>query len=410
MELHAYCADFMAQSKGIDRPVERIYHRLGAGEHQRAALDAIESHQRIIQSGDSGGLNALMSRFDPQEISDETWIELCLAAGRTFETVGNFPKALKYYENAYGRSQEIGDKRHESLALCRLGYVNEEVGEIEDVERYMYEALDACMATKDDSLMVEVLRGMGRMHWKKSEHEKGRKRYMKALEILEKHRDPDMLGTIMIDLANIHWDGDDFHSAIKYGDSAVKILTEEGDLKELARAHQTLGLAHESLGEYDESRVHFEKALEINESLNHIRASIYTKINLAHTLAMDRKMGRAESTMSHVKDQVIQYDLKNMLQKVFRVEAMIAEDRGDPSKADYYFEKALGIAKERFPRFSHKLAEEYSTILVDRGENDRAVDVLRRSLDMGAGDIPYIKEKLTAMIDDINGTAPRPPR
>ncbi len=401
IELHKYCAEFLEGSEEPDVSLEMIYHYLGAGEQQTAAVKAIDSYEDILLSGNGQGLTALMDRFDPREIEDKTWIGLCLAGGRSLENTGDYLGAVKFYESAYGRASETGDKGGMSRALCRLGFVHEELSMPDDVEGYLSVALEACTETKDDMLMVEVLRGMGRLHWTRSEHEKGKKRYQKALDILEKYHDDRMEGTILVDMANIHWDHDDNDSAMRYGVMAIEALVKAGDLKQLGRAHLVVGLIKISMGDYTGGIDHLSSGRAINETLHDAQLDIYSSINLAHAYALDGNYENTARILEMKKDTILKSPFKNIFPKLYRAEGLLAESRLDHSKADYCFEKAMSIAKERFPRFSHKQAEEYSVILLERGEPERAIEVLERSLEMGAGEIPAAREKLESMIEVI---------
>ena len=88
-------------------------------------------------------------------------------------------------------------------------------------------------------------------------------------------------GRILLDQGIVHWKRGDYDEARGHVfESLVELEIEKEDLKDISKAHNTLGLIFQSKGDYDRALEEFNKSLETDTKTGDMRSAITTKNNI----------------------------------------------------------------------------------------------------------------------------------
>ena len=128
------------------------------------------------------------------------------------------------------------------------------------------QALHYAEVSKNDTLLWYAYNNLGNIYSSnKKTIDKGLRYYEKAIDITSRLSEPKEALTPIINIAWTYLDNKQYDKAAIYLKRAWKLGSEEEDKKLQSNLLSLFGMYHSGKGEYDESRDHFQLALEVAE-------------------------------------------------------------------------------------------------------------------------------------------------
>jgi tetratricopeptide (TPR) repeat protein len=266
------------------------------------------------------GAHVLSLRLHPSE--SIRWLEIALDAARKLKNrasegaalgnlgtdyynLGDYRKAIEFYEQHLAITKEIGDKRGEGAALGNLGLAYHRLGDYRKAIEFHEQRL--AIAKEIGYKMGEgnALGNLGLAY-------KDLGDYRKAIEFHEQHLaiakeigdklgEGDALGNLGIAYKNLG----DYRKAIEFHEQHLAITKEIGDKRGEGNALGNLGLAYYNLGDYRKAIEFYEQHLAITKEIGDKRGEGNALWN--KSLALD-KIGERAQSITYAKSALHIYE------------------------------------------------------------------------------------------------------
>jgi tetratricopeptide (TPR) repeat protein len=210
----------------------------------------IELHERLVN-----------------KLSD-TWLNSVSAGdlGTAYWSVGEYRKAIDYYEKALVIAREIGNREGDAW-LGGLGNAYSDLGQIQKAIEYYEKALVIVRETGDRLGEGAWLGGLGTAYRDLGQVQKAIDYYKKALVITRESGDRYNEGVHLGNLGNAYKDLGQIQKAIEYHEKALVIAREIGDRRGEGRHLGNLGGAYSDLGQIQKAIEYHEKSLTIAQEI-----------------------------------------------------------------------------------------------------------------------------------------------
>ena len=153
-----------------------------------------------------------------EEITDERWYktikkEVYDSLGVEYFHVGDYKKALKYYQLALSIAKDTGDKRKQACAYGNLGIVYCELGDLKKAEEYYQQCLSIAKDAGDHVEQAHAYGHLGNIHCTVGNFKTAMEYCQQSLSIAEHAGDKRRQGEAYGGLASIHFSLGDFNKA-----------------------------------------------------------------------------------------------------------------------------------------------------------------------------------------------------
>ncbi|MBD3277367.1 MAG: tetratricopeptide repeat protein [Candidatus Aegiribacteria sp.] len=245
-----------------------IRYSIMAGERAAAEYrnqNALERFQDALE------IMAEHSAGDP-----ETTADCCRSAGKVYDRLGDYEKALESYERASEESRDINLIAEVSVLIADILYTQ---GDIEQSAMKMDELEEMLSGEElcNDEVLIRMQCSRAWAHCVAGEIEKAMQKAERAVKLSKDLIDctdntrNHKLGFAYNTLATVHWAAGDFRLAGEYYFKALGIARDQGMKREIAVTLGNLGLVSVKMGKYNQAIDYFEKqrvtSMEIGDKL-----------------------------------------------------------------------------------------------------------------------------------------------
>ena len=176
---------------------------------------------------------------------------------------GDYPQAIKYYQESVEISKKNNDLNALSRTYTNLGAVYGNQGLNDKCIEYFHLATEIDIESGNKVFLASDYNNLGILCKKIDQNEKALEYLNKALELQEEIGSEDIIPAILNSMATIHIKLNQFKRAIPLLLQGLE-LGFKVDKKVVSYIYNNLGICYESLGEYPEARLYYEKAEELN--------------------------------------------------------------------------------------------------------------------------------------------------
>ena len=187
--------------------------------------------------------------------------------GNAYLSLGEYQKAIEYYEKGLEISSAIGDQSGIASNNGNLGNAYHSLGEYQKAIKYYEKDLEISSAIGDQSGIASNNGNLGNAYLSLGEYQKAIKYYEKGLEISSAIGDQSGIASKNGNLGNAYLSLGEYQKAIKYYEKGLEINSAIGDQSGIASKNGNLGNAYLSLGEYPKAIKYYEKGLEISSAI-----------------------------------------------------------------------------------------------------------------------------------------------
>jgi tetratricopeptide (TPR) repeat protein len=226
-----------------------------------AAQDA-EKHAEAIER---------FSRALPLAETDEQRAALYILRGNSYVAVGQLETGRDDYVATLDLSMKFESEAERdaarSAAVCNLGIVYFQLGDLDKAEELYREALAGYEVTHNRLGQANALGNLGNVYLERGELDKAEENYGKALAI---HQETGSTRGEAWDLCNlgvVYAQRGDLDKAEKHFNEALVIDEESGDRLGQANALGNLGNVYSRRGELDKAEEYHKRALAIHEQI-----------------------------------------------------------------------------------------------------------------------------------------------
>ncbi|UCG69435.1 MAG: tetratricopeptide repeat protein [Thermoplasmata archaeon] len=399
-EFHLLAAGWYENTDEPTKFIEAIYHYQEAGDNNKASQLAILSSPSILDGGYPTELLVILERFDEKNIESSEWAELLIVKGKASYMVGEWRRALLYYNKSSEIASMIGDKKLKVKAICASGHLLEEQNELDKAMKCFKKCLDISKNIEYSQGIGESYRGIGRTYWRNSEHKKAIRNFKNCLEISERLSHYELTASTYIDMGNVYDERYEIENAITCYNKSLDILKNVNNKYETARTYGNLGITHKHLGEFDKAIECTMQELILAQELNEIRLIGYSNAGLGYYHAKIGDFKKAKKYTKKAEEIASKIDNENIMYLVYKTYALIFKHQNKWDKTLIYFNKSIEIA-EKVNAF-YPLSDshfELGLIYEELGDNkeakkhfDIAVDLYNK---LGLEKSKFVKERIS---------------
>ncbi len=284
-----------------------IYHHLMEAGDRKGGVDSInENIGYFWREGFWSDVRRVLEESLDFFKDEEMIAALCFNLGTIVYKLGEWDKALEYYEKDLKIFEKLGDVQGMAQTYGNLGLVYDSKGEWDKALEYYEKSLKIKEKLGDVQGMAQTYNNLGLVYHRKGE-----------------------------------WD-----KALEYYEKSLKISEKLGDVQGMASTYGNLGLVYHRKGEWDKALEYYEKSLKISEKLGDVQGMAVTKHNIANILSNKKKFNEAlklyfesESILKKIGDK---YNLMNVYHNL----AICYRDMNQKEKANECYQKAEELRKQ----------------------------------------------------------------
>ncbi|MGD1698310.1 tetratricopeptide repeat protein, partial [Dapis sp. BLCC M229] len=195
---------------------------------------------------------------------DKGWDGICLnRLGIAYSFLGEYHKAIEYFQQSLQIAREIGDLSTEGKALGNLGNVYDSLGEYHKAIEYHQQDLQIAREIGNRSGEGIALGNLGNVYNSLGEYHKAMEYYQQSLQIAREIGDLSTEGKALGSLGLAYYSLGEYHKAIEYLQQDLQIAREIGNRSGEAAALGSLGNVYDSLGEYHKAMEYYQQSLQI---------------------------------------------------------------------------------------------------------------------------------------------------
>ncbi len=263
--------------------------------------------------------------------------------GLVYDSLGQYYKAIKYYNEALAIDKKLDQEAGVAIDLGYIGGVYYTWGQYYKAINYYKEALAINKKLGRNTGVATVLNNIGLVYYSWSKHDKAIKYFKKALTIDKKlGLEPEVANSLSnIGLVYVSWN--QYDKAIKYFKEALAIARKLGQENTVAVNLSNIGFVYRSWGQYDEAINYYEKALAINKKLR-LEADVPAVLNNIGRIYVslgqyDKAIKYYEKALAFCKILGRKTDIAGTLNNI----GMVYDSFGQYRKAIKYYEEAVSI-------------------------------------------------------------------
>ena len=273
--------------------------------------------------------------------------------GVAYRDLGDFKKAIEYFEKSLQIKKEINDLLGESACYTNLGNAYS-LGDLRKAIEYYEKSLQIKKEIGDRSGESKRYTNLGVAYGDLGDFRKAIEYYEKSLQI--KKEINDLLGESACynNLGVAYRDLDDFKKAIDHYEKSLQIAVEIGDRSGESKCYGNLGIAYRTLGDFRRTIEYYEKALKIAVEIGDRsgESKCYTNLGVAYDRLGDFKCAIEyyEKSLQIVRDmgdveqeEMVNYNLG------------LAHHESNPRLAYDYFSQSIELSE----LIGGKLVEEH---------------------------------------------------
>jgi tetratricopeptide (TPR) repeat protein len=332
--------------KDPENLIEAIYHYQEAEQHNKASKIAIENSNKILDSGYSMEYNALLERFDEKELKPGIYGEILIAKGRTYDIIGEWKKALNYYNESIDFASINNNEKIMIRAFCESGHILEEQNELKKAKEFFQKGIELSKSIDYSQGMCENFRGLGRINWRNSKYKMAIKNYTKCVELCEKTGENQIMASAYIDMGNAYDEMYEEEKAIEFYEKSLKILKKVKNPFEISRAYMNMASMYKHSGQFNKAIDNYLEQIKWAQPIKAIKVLGYgySGISLCYVNINDVK--KAQKFSKKAEDIAIKIENENIMFEVNKTYALISRHQNKFDEAINFLKKSLELVEK----------------------------------------------------------------
>ena len=202
--------------------------------------------------------------------------------GNAYLSLGDYQKAIQYYKKGLEISTNVGDQSGIASNNGNLGNAYDSLGEYQKAIQYYEKGLELSTAIGDQSGIASNNGNLGNAYLSLGEYQKAIQYYKKGLEISTNIGDQSGIAIKNGNLGNAYLSLGQYQKAIRCYEKGLELSTAIGDQSGIASNNGNLANAYLSLGDYQKAIQYYEKGLEISNNIGYQSGIASNNGNLAN--------------------------------------------------------------------------------------------------------------------------------
>ncbi len=307
------------------------------------------------------------------------------AIGLVCDNLGQYERALTYYEQSLAIGREIGDRRREGVALQNIGVVfNNYYEDYEQAIEYYEQALAIYAEVGEDVNYGMTLNNIGRAHRLMGNYDEALLFYGRALDKRREIEDTRGVIQSLRDIGALYWHQlEDYEQAAPYYEQVLDLYRDLGDRQGEADTLNYIGVLRERLGSDQSAIDAYVEALAVSREAGDPSTESLVLLNIGKTYKRLEEYDEALEYLEQALDACEKADNAQRHGYVLGNMAEIARELGRTEDALAYY----GLANEKFNETGDAQGQvialhNLGSLNDDLRNNELAIEYLERSLEL----------------------------
>jgi tetratricopeptide (TPR) repeat protein len=187
--------------------------------------------------------------------------------GFIYQSQGDIPKALEYFDRSLKIEEELGNKKGISTSLNNLGAICKNQGDIPRALEYLGKSLKIEEELGNKKGISTSLNNLGTIYYSKGDIPKALECYSKSLRNWEEIGEKKGIANSFYNLGFVYKNQGDIPKALEYYGKGLKISEEMGDKNGIANSLNNFGAIYKGQGDTAKALEYFVKTLKIKEEM-----------------------------------------------------------------------------------------------------------------------------------------------
>ena len=308
---------------------------------------------------------------------DMDQVKLLMAQGQSHFNKGNWDAASKDLSKAQSLLEKAvldTDGKETLVAVLLLkSFAESRRGRYRHALQAAERAIEISRSIGDHEGEIEGMRKLGNVYWLKGDFHKASEHYDAALVKARECGANTLVGKIKIDQGTVLGALQQYDDAGALFLEAAKILKNEKELVEVARALNNLGFMYILQKKYRDALGVLKNAMDISEQVGDARMKGMTAINIAEALVYLGNHKLAADLIGPAIDSMTECDDKVGIASAYRINGMIHSLAKEWPKAETNFRRALAIMKvSGVAEMEALILKDHGRMLIAKGDKERA--------------------------------------
>jgi tetratricopeptide (TPR) repeat protein/serine phosphatase RsbU (regulator of sigma subunit) len=251
-----------------------------------------------------------------------------------------------YWDSIRIDAKKFGIKKTEGDALNNLGYIYQNLGDIERSLEYHKQSLMVLMEIGDKPGIAQSYNNMGTIYKEQGNTPLALDYFHRSLKIREETHDEEQMATALNNLAIVYEDQGDTAKALEYFKRSIGYYEKFGDMEGLGYPLSNIGIIEFARGNLDKAREYYDKSLAARLKADDKRGIGHCYNNIG---AIYNKQGDYKTTLEYYNKSLEIFKAIGDKQGISFTSRNIGECYRNLKKYDLafrYAEQALATAKE----------------------------------------------------------------
>lgn len=290
-------------------------------------------------------------------------------------------RALKAYQDAHRRWQELGDQDRQAEALYGIGVCQRLLHRGEPALHAFEQALGIFDARSDRHAVARTVNQIGRLHSSRGELEAALASFRRALALQRALGDVAGEAQGLINVGSMVYRIGDVHQAVDYYLRARELVRQLGDDRQEMEVEGNLASAYERLGEVQLALDLHHRVLARARKFGDLRRQARTLINLGY---LHRAIDEPQEALTYYQaalDVCSQVGDRSLESATLNNMGFLYRHLGQPSRGLELLESALDAKRQIGDRDGEATTlTQIGEVRAELGELDSARDALREAL------------------------------
>ena len=301
--------------------------------------------------------------------------------GSQYFALGDFEKALNYFNRSLIIMIDVGDKLGEASVLNNISLVLKVRGEYDTAQEYLKRSLSISQNIDDKSGEANTLNNLGTLFFVQGDFDSSQEYLNCSLSISQNIDDKSGEGRTLNNISQICDARGDYDSAIKYLKSSLGIQQEIGDKGGEGTSLQNIAVTYLKKGDYKNSLEYLERSLNIAQEIGDKKGEGERLCNVG---AFYHKMGVYDKELEYLNSSLsIQQEIGDKVGEGMTLNNMAGcyHEVGDYDTALECLKRSLTIVQEIGDKNGElQRLNNIAAIYSDLGNSDMELECLKRLL------------------------------
>ncbi|MGD0405957.1 MAG: tetratricopeptide repeat protein [Candidatus Bathyarchaeia archaeon] len=270
--------------------------------------------------------------------------------GIAYRSLGEYRKAIEYHEKSLEIAKDIKNVPAKASAEARcytnLGNTYDSLGDFKRAIEYLEKSLEIARQLKDIRGVAGCYTSLGGAYRNLGNFRTALNYYEMALGIIKSIQYRAAEPTCIMGMANTYYSVGEFGRAIEYYEKALAITKEIGNRDAESMCRGNLGNAYYSLGEFKKAIECYEQALEIEKEIGNRVTELCSRGNLGNAYCSLGEFKKAIEYHEQALEIAKEIGNKEEESTCYIGLGVVYYNMGEFSRAIQYFESSLRIVEK----------------------------------------------------------------